>query len=91
MKSQPKGLKGFEKSLTDSDKGAREGSKADLANDKKEMPDFAKKGMRKKGLEIKIEAKPVNKGDMAKREKSIRDSAGPPRGDIMPMPVRRRY
>lgn len=33
----------FEKSKSDNDKGAKEGSKADMARDKKQFPAFLKK------------------------------------------------
>ncbi len=40
--------KGFEKSKFDNDKGVKEGSKADLKRDKKEIPKFEKAKGKKK-------------------------------------------
>jgi hypothetical protein len=41
--------KGFEKSRFDNDKGVKEGSKADKARDKKEIPKFENAKGKKKG------------------------------------------
>jgi hypothetical protein len=84
--------KGFEQSKYDNDKGVKEGSAADMKRDVKEAKQMKKDMVPKgkpKGLEVKIEAKPMSKDDMAKREKQIRESVGSPRPDIMPM--KRKY
>jgi hypothetical protein len=45
--------KGFERSKFDNDKGVKEGSKADLARDKKQMPAFKKSMGFKRGGKVR--------------------------------------
>jgi uncharacterized protein YfiM (DUF2279 family) len=62
--------KAFESSKFDNDKGVKEGSKKDMARDKKEMATMSDK---------------MDKGAASKREMEIRKGAGASRPDIMPM------
>jgi len=65
-----------------------EGSAKDEAQDAKKMGGKMSKKP-KKGIVIDIKAKPMSKDEMSAKEKKIRESAGEPRKDIMPM--KRRY